>query len=158
MSVETSDHAVLMGYCAGTLALPEGDVCPTCAYDAGLTSGGYVGHHIEEPGPRSIYVDPDDTLTTVDAINTLTPGIFLARPHRCEEDTWQVFHAPTGLIIHPANYFFMRSLATTIACQLGIIGNWLTDADSIRNDPQLGFASQLVCFMAWRSVTTDEAE
>ncbi len=159
MPVDTIDHAMLVGYCHGTLSLPDGELCPVCGFDAGLTPGGYVGHHVEEPGPRSIHVDEDESLTTLDAINTPAHGLLLAcLPGSADEDEWQVFHAGTGLVIHLPKYTFTKVTALGLACQLDTLGNWLASADAIQGDSQLAMASQMLCFMAHRGLDPEESD
>lgn len=153
MSIDTPSYAQLMGYCTGTLGEPDAaGRCPACRHDAGLTAGGYVGHHVEEPGLRPIYVDPDESLSAMDACNTPTPGLLIARPRGCEDDTWQVFHAPSALIIHRPNYYFPRDMATAMAVQFGGMADWLADVEVIRADPRLALASELMCFMVQRGL------
>lgn len=154
MPVDTIDHAMLNGYCHGTLGLPTNGRCHICGHDAGTTPGGYVGHHVEEPGPRAILVDEDESLTRVDAINTPVPGLLLAREIGSEDDLWQVFHAGTGLLLHPPRYYYAGPEAKRLICQLGTLGDWLQDAESIRDNSQLAMASQMVCFMAYKGIET----
>lgn len=159
MPVDTPGHAALVGYCAGSLHPPQaGGLCHTCGYAAGLTPGGYVGPHVQDPGPRAIVVDEDESMTTMDAVNTPVPGLLIARPQGSLEDAWQVLHAGTGLVLHPPRYHYPGRLATALVCQLGSLGDWLIDAESIRNNSQLAMASQMVCFMAYRELEGHDAD
>lgn len=151
MPVDTPDHALLLGYCPGTLSVPQqplDPVCPVCGYAAGMTVECYVAHHVQEPGPRALTVDEDESLVTVDAINTPTPGLLLGRRQGCDEDRWQVFHAPTGLVVHQPEFFFPRGEATAMVCHLGTLTDWQADVEDIRNDAGLA----LVCKLAFSAM------
>lgn len=151
MSVSTTQHAILVGYCAGTLEVPtDTGTCPVCGADAGLTPGSYVGHHVEEPGPRAVIVDEDETMTTVEAVNTPVPGLLLCREPG--QDGWQVFHAATGLLLHRPTVHFPDGAALRLARRLGTLADWLIDPDTIRDDPYLALATHFVCFVATREL------